>query len=164
MDISYVFAMAFKCIQVFQTYVASVSDICCRCFYLDVANVDRDIIHVAMGTHLLLMHVTAAGAPLWVTVRRPKAGRCLRGVHPQEGQVIGTHVDFPCVGATAIGQNRASAMVEAGSSVGSMWWGARKQVGAGSRNMRGSIRTLATWMAFRALASLFFILEDRKNM
>jgi hypothetical protein len=52
LDVAYVFAMDFKCFQVFQTYVASVSAIsneCCKCFHLDIAKVDRNVAHVAMG-------------------------------------------------------------------------------------------------------------------
>ena len=32
----------------FQVYVSSVSDICCKCFYLDVAKVDLDVAYTCM--------------------------------------------------------------------------------------------------------------------
>jgi hypothetical protein len=43
-----------------QEYVSSVSDVsseCCMCFHMDVAEVDRDVAHVAMVIHILRVYV-----------------------------------------------------------------------------------------------------------
>ena len=43
-------------------YVASVSDICCKCFHLDVAKIDQDIIHVAIGPTCYKIPIAATRA------------------------------------------------------------------------------------------------------
>ena len=66
-------------------------------FHIDVAKVDL-VLHMLQWDPLAAA-AAAAGAPLWVTVRTPEAGRPIRDAHPQAGQVTGTHMMFPRAGA-----------------------------------------------------------------
>jgi len=88
LDVAYVamtihacFNRMFHVFYQFQTYVASVSSGCFK------SRSGRAHVSYAATVLLLLL-----GAPLWVTVRAPKAGRHLHRTHPQVGQVIGTHI------------------------------------------------------------------------
>jgi hypothetical protein len=128
---AYVFAMNFKCfrvfltyvvsVQLFQTYIASVStvsDVYFKCFLMNVAKVNRNVAHIAVEPtcyrRLSLCWGIAVGH---------HAGAWGWQMPPQVRQVTRTHVGFPREGATVIGRNRSNAMVGARSSVGSMWWG-----------------------------------------
>jgi hypothetical protein len=72
------FLNGFKCFQVFQTYVANVStvlDVCCKCFYLDVVKIDREVAHVVMGP-------TCCKRLPQILGRRCGSPCGLRGAHP----------------------------------------------------------------------------------
>jgi len=74
------FKRIFQVFHLFQTYVTIVSF---RCFKNKSGRA-----HVSsVATAVLLL-----GAPPWVTMQTSEAGRHLRGMHPQVGQVTGTHV------------------------------------------------------------------------
>ena len=39
-------------LQVYVSNVSDVSEVCCKCLYIDVAKVDRDVAHVVMAIHV----------------------------------------------------------------------------------------------------------------
>jgi hypothetical protein len=78
--------------QAYVSSVSSVSDVCCKCFicfrrmlqmfHLDISKVDlvEHMFHLPQPPYCCHL-----GAPPWVTIRVPDAGRRLRGTHTQAG-------------------------------------------------------------------------------
>jgi hypothetical protein len=79
-----------------------------------------------VDSSLSQLSVDATGALSWVTVRAPEARRRLRCAPPQAGHSSG----FPVCGRNSHQPSERNSRV--GSSMGSTWWGARKQARAGS--------------------------------
>jgi hypothetical protein len=91
-------------------------------FYLDVAKVDM-VLYMLQWTHLPQSPTPAEAMPS-VIVRGPEASRCIRGTHPEAGQVTGTQ---RCDMQIMLGP-RASGLVATGScGSGLMRWCANRE-------------------------------------